>query len=62
VHVSSIVQAEKTLLSNSSNNELLILNLATVSGRKNSKLLPAQSRKTLAASKINNDTQRDIGL
>jgi hypothetical protein len=40
------LRAEKSLLSNSTYNELLIINLATVPGRRNSKIPPAQSRKT----------------
>ena len=48
MHISAIVRAEKPLLSDSSNNELFIINLATVPGRRNSKTPTAQSRKTLA--------------
>ena len=47
MHVSAIVRAEISLFSDSSNNELFIINLATVPGRRNSKIPPAQSRKTL---------------
>jgi len=53
VHLSAAARAEKTLLSNSNNNELLVINLATVPGRRNSNFPPAQSRKTLPA--ISND-------
>jgi hypothetical protein len=41
VHLSAAVPAEKTLLSDSNNNELLIINLATVSAESNSNSSPA---------------------
>jgi hypothetical protein len=41
VHLSAAVQAEKTLLSDSDNNELLIINLATVPADRNSNSMPA---------------------
>jgi len=40
-------RAEKTLLNNRINNELLIINLATVRAERNSISPPAASRKTL---------------
>jgi hypothetical protein len=48
VQLSAVVPAEKTLLSDRINNELFIINLATVPGRRNSISPPAASRKTLA--------------
>ena len=47
-HISTTVRAQRTLFNDSSNNELLIINLATVPAERNSISPPAQSRKTLA--------------
>jgi hypothetical protein len=41
VHLSAAVPAEKTLLSDSNNNELLLINLATVWAEWNSDSIPA---------------------
>ncbi len=48
MHVSAIVRAGKSLLSDCINNELFIINLATVSAEGILKAPPAQSRKTFA--------------
>ena len=45
----TVVSAEKTLLSDRINNELLVINLATVQAERNSISPPAASRKTLQA-------------
>ena len=50
VNVSAIVRAETSLLSDSSNNELIIINLTTVPGRRNSKIPPAKAVKRKAVS------------
>jgi hypothetical protein len=42
-------QAEETLVSDNSNNELLIINLATVPAERNTIFPPAQSRQPLVA-------------
>jgi len=44
VHVSATVQADVTLLNNRNNNELFIINLATVPADRISIIPPAQSR------------------
>ena len=45
------LRAEKSLMSDSTNNELLFINLVTVLAERNSISPPAASRKTLGATK-----------
>ena len=58
MHVSAVVRAEVTLLSDSNNNEQLFINLATVMGRRISIIPPSQScgRKRQASHDISHDT------
>jgi len=43
VHVSAVVRADLTLLNDNNHNEQLLINLATVMGRRISIIPPAQS-------------------